>query len=33
MPPPGNYRLRTNPFVFSVCRFAVGWGMPHPYTR
>ena len=24
MPPPGNYRLRTNLFVFTVRRFAVG---------
>ena len=28
-----NYQLRTNLFVFSVCRCAVGWGMPHPYNR
>ena len=28
-----NYRLRPNPFVFTVRRCAVGWGMPHPYTR
>ena len=28
-----NYQIRTNSFVSTVCRFADGWGMPHPYSR
>ena len=28
-----NYQLRTNPLVCAVCRFAVGGGMPPPYSR
>ena len=31
MSPPGNYPICTNLFICTVCRFADGWGMPHPY--